>query len=43
MALKSHSKFEEKLTRGLENHMRNMTNFLQSTRKSQKWEFDVIL
>ena len=31
MALKSDGKFEEKLTCGLENDMRNMENFDQST------------
>ena len=31
MALKGDAKFEEKLTRGLEIDMRNMTNFHQST------------
>ena len=31
MALKSDEKFEEKLTCGLENDMRNMENFDQST------------
>ena len=30
MKLKSHAKFEEKLTCGLENDMRNMANFHQS-------------
>ena len=29
--LNSHAKFEEKLTSGLENDMRNMANFHQST------------
>ena len=36
-------KFEEKLTCGLENEMRNMANFHQSTRKSQNWDFNGIL
>ena len=31
MATKSDPKFEEKLTCGLENEMRNMANFHQST------------
>ena len=31
MALESDAKFEEKLTCGLENNMRNMANFHQST------------
>ena len=30
MTLRSDEKFEEKLTRGLENSMKNMTNFHQS-------------
>ena len=32
-------KLEEKLTRGLENDMRNLVNFHQSTRKSDSWDF----
>ena len=40
MTLKSDAKFEEKLTCGLENGMRNLANFHQSTRKSQNWDFD---
>ena len=39
MTLKSKAKFEEKLTCGLENDMRNLGNFYQSTRKSQNWDF----
>ena len=35
MRLESDAKFEEKLTCGLENDMRNMANFHQSTLKSQ--------
>ena len=31
MALKSHAKFEEKLTCGVENDMKNLANFHQST------------
>ena len=31
MTMKSDAKFEEKLTCGLENEMRNMANFHQST------------
>ena len=31
MTLKNHLKFEEKLTCGLENDMRNLANFHQST------------
>ena len=43
MTLKIDPKFEEKLTRGLENDMRNMENFYQSTRNSQNLDFDGIL
>ena len=43
MALSSEAKFEEKLTCGLENDMRNLANFHQSTRKTQNWDFDGIL
>ena len=43
MTLKSHAKFEEKLTCGLENDMRNLANFHQSTQKSQNQDFDEIL
>ena len=43
MTLKSDVKFEEKLTGCLENDMRNLANFHQSTRKCQNWNFDGIL
>ena len=43
MTLECDAKFEEKLTCGLENDMRNLANFHQSTRKSQNWDFDGIL
>ena len=43
MTLKSDAKFEENLTCGLENDMRNFANFHQSTWKCQNWDFDVIL
>ena len=43
MTMKSDAKFEEKLTCGLENDMRNLANFHQSTRKSQTWDFEGIL
>ena len=43
MTLESDPKFEGKLTCGLENDMRNMANFHQSTLKSQDWDFDGIL
>ena len=42
MKLESDAKFEEKLTCGLENDMRNMANFHQSTWKSKDWDFDGI-
>ena len=35
--------FEEKMTCGLENDMRNMAKFHQSTWKSQNWNFDGIV
>ena len=35
MKLKSAAKFEQKLTCGLENDMRNLENFYQSTQKFQ--------
>ena len=43
MTLKSHAKFEEKLTCGLENDMRNLANFHQNTWKYQNWYFHGIL
>ena len=43
MELKSDAKFEEKLICGLENDIRNLANFYQSTQKSQNWHFDGIL
>ena len=43
MTLESDSKFEEKLTCGLENNMKNLANFHQSTWKSQNWDFAWIL
>ena len=42
MTLKSHAKFEKKLTSGLENDMTNMANFHQSNRKSQNWHINGI-
>ena len=42
MALKSDVKFEEKLTCGLKNDMRNLGDFHQSTSKCQNWDFDGI-
>ena len=43
MTLEHDAKFEEKLTCGLENDMRNLANFHQGIRKSQSWDFDWIL
>ena len=43
MALKSDTKFEEKLTCRLENDMKNLADFHQSTRKCQNWNFNGIL
>ena len=43
MTLKSDAKFEEKLTCCLENDMKNLANFRQSTRKYQNQNFDEIL
>ena len=40
MTLKSDAKFEEKLICSLENAMRNLANFHQSTGKCQNWDFD---
>ena len=43
MTLKCDTKFEEKLTCGLENHMRNLANFYQIIRQSQNSDPDGIL
>ena len=43
MTLKSDAKFEEKLTCGLENDLRNLADFHQSTWKSRNWDFGGIL
>ena len=43
MTLQSDAKFEEKLTCGLENGMKNLANFHQSIRKSQNQDFDGII
>ena len=43
MTLKNDVKFEEKLTCGLKNDMRNLANFHQSTWKYQNCDFDRIL
>ena len=42
MTLRKDAKFEEKLTGGLENDMKNFAIFHQSTPKSQKCDFDRI-
>ena len=42
MIMKNDAKFEKKLTCGLENDMRNLAHFHQSTQKFQNWEFDGI-
>ena len=43
MTLKSNAKFEEQLTCGLKNHMKDLENFHQSTQKYENWDFDGIL
>ena len=43
MTLKGDAKFEEKLTCGLENDMKNIANFHQSNLKPQNWDNDEIL
>ena len=43
MTLQCDAKFEEKLTYGLENYMRNLANFHHSTRNFQNWDFHWIL
>ena len=43
MTLECDAKFEEKLTCGLENYMRNLVNFHHSTRNFQNWDFHWIL
>ena len=43
MILESDAKFEEKLTCGLENNIRNLANFDQVTQKSQNWDFHWVL
>ena len=42
MTIESDAKFEENLTCGLKYDLRNSSNFPQSTRKSQNWDFDGI-
>ena len=43
MTLKSDAKFEEKLTLGFKNDMRNLVNHNVSSGKSEKLHFDVLL
>ena len=43
MTLKSDAKFEEKLTLGLKNDMRNLVNFNVSSGKSENFHFNVLL
>ena len=43
MTLKTDVKFEEKLTCGLTNDVRNLANFHQKTQKCQNWDFDGVL
>ena len=43
MTLKNDAKFEEKLTFCLENDMKNLADFHQSTQKCQNWNFDGVL
>ena len=43
MTLKSDAKFEEKLTRGSKNDMRNLVNLNVSSDKSENFHFDVLL
>ena len=43
MTLDCDVKFEEKLICGLENGMKNLANFHQSTGNSQNWDFHWIL
>ena len=43
MTLKSNAKFEEQLTCGLKNDMKDLENFHQSTQKYENWDSDGIL
>ena len=43
MILKGDAKFEEKLTLGSKNGMRNLVNFDASNGKSENLQFDVLL
>ena len=43
MTLKSDAKFEEKLTLGFKNDIRNLVNFNANSSKSENLDFDVLL
>ena len=43
MALKSNAEFEEKLTLGSKNDMKDSVNFNESSGKSEDLHFDVLL
>ena len=43
MALKNDAKFEEKLTLGSKNDLRNLVNFNASSGKSENFHFDRLL
>ena len=43
MILKNNAKFEEKLTLGSKNDMKNLVNLTVSSGKSEKFQFDVPL
>ena len=43
MTLRSHAKFEEKLTSGLENGIRNLVTTDVGTRKSENLHFDELV
>ena len=43
LTLEGDAKFEEKLTCGLENNMRNLESFHESTWKSWNWDFYGVL
>ena len=43
MILESDAKFEEKVTCGLGNDMKNLADFQQRTQKSQNWDYYWVL
>ena len=43
MMVESDATFKEKVTCGLENDMKNLAKFHQSTQKSQNWDFYWVL